>query len=291
MNMANSLNNILSAWKTYMTSYTDDLGMFCLYPYEGNYDNENPHLFTGEMNVLLNLLKLSDPKMPRDMNNFLAHTQVVPGLHRRRHDTDISTVSHDEYSGIMFFTLGNKQALSYVGSIVEYGKENGWQYHDRRPYVNGIKYAIKHPIKTYKYFKRLSRGDESAREEYPKLDALSYIRQPRDIAFYKIISPNHKPNLFELTYLAISIIMSAVRNPKYKNGGTKLIAWYRLKTIEYYGMNRGVIKIAHKYLIRKMKKQYGKNYLTNIHKLYFKDKNHPIHTLIKEYDEIQNRGV
>lgn len=261
--------------------------MFCLYPYNNRYDNENPHLFTGEMNILLYKLGVSDPRIKKAMNEFLDHTEVVPGLHRRRHETDISTVSHDEYSGIMFFTVGNDKALKYVKNIVEYGKRNVWQYHDRRPNVNGISYALAHPIRTFKYFKRLLSGDESAREEYPELDALSYARQPRDIAFYKIVSPDHKPNMFELAYLAVSTVLTAFRKADYKNGGTKLIAWYRMQTIDYYKKNTGLLKLAHKFLVYKMEKQYGMNYLKTIHHLYFKDREHPIHKLVEELDNIK----
>jgi hypothetical protein len=188
----------------------------------------------------------------------------------------------------MMFYVRNVAAREYARRIVEYGKKNFWQYHDRRPNVNGLWYAIKHPIKSYKYFKRLKEGDESAREDYPELDALSYIRQPRDICFYKLVSPDHNPNWFEKLYLALSILMTAVRDKEYKNGGTKLIAWYRMKVFQYYNADSGLVKMAHKYLIRKLRKQYGKKYVTELHKLYYKDRNHPIHVFAEVVDEIQN---
>lgn len=276
----------ITEWKRYKKDYTDDFGMFCLYLWKGQYDNENPHLFTGEMNVLLHLLSIYDAENKKNIKNYLEYTEVTPGLHRRRREEDSrSTVSHDEYSGIMFMTMGNRTLRDYADNIVKYGKKYNWQYNDNRPERDGLKYALKHPLKAFKYFRRLAKGDESVRENNPDLDALSYIRQPRDICFYKIVSTITEPNWFERLYLALTVVITGFRNKNYKNGGTKLIAWYRMKVIEYYKQNTFILSLAHKFFIRKLKKQYGVNYLESLHFLYYKDKNHPIHSLVKEINE------
>jgi hypothetical protein len=243
-------------------SYTDEYGRFELYPRAkskvGKYSSENPKTFQGYMDIVLDHAEeLTDSRVQTTVDAILM-TQVEPGLFGRQVPGKNfgNTVSHDEYNGICYTASVVPELRDTVcNEIVEYGMENGWLYNDEIPNLTPWQ-AIKQ-----KEFKQLA-----------------FIRQPRDRAFYKIMSTKYNPNLLEVLWLFVSTLVTVHRPAFHKDCGTKLIMFFRMLAIERV-TDKWYYKLMNEYVRKQLEKTYGKEYLPKMLRAYFKDANHPIHVL------------
>jgi hypothetical protein len=256
-------------------------------PTSGNYDSENPNLFTGEAGILVKLNGLDPAPYIRNAAKSIMSVMVldeegreIKGLFSRQPGSYNSknVVSHDEYSGYCFTACAVPQFRnSIISDIVEYGKKYGYCYDDTNPQVNPVA-QLKYNIKLWfqLFCVAFLKHD---REKYPLVNTLTHRRQPDEVAFYKMISDKHKPSLFGVFYFALSLILS-VRKPKGSTSG-KIINWNKLKALEIIGYKSFMVKVASKYFYKRLNKDYGENYVSELYKIYFRDPMHPFHELVK----------
>jgi hypothetical protein len=209
---------------------------------------------------------------------FLEFTQVCPGLYHRRLPEDDSVISHDEYAGICFMASIIPKVRQKLDEVVEYGYEYHWQYNNKHPRVDGVKYLMSNPISSIKYLYNKIRGLNQI--AIIELDNLQWIRQPRDIALYKLFSCTCKPNVLELLYFYISLLVTVAGKDFAANGGTRLLAWYKIVALETIGHKNLLFNLTAKYFRYKMKLLLGDNYVEDLHKMYFQDRLHPIHVMV-----------
>lgn len=251
-------------------SYLDEYGRITLYPRKktkvGRYDNENPKTFQGYMDMVLYHAGAFSGKRKRITIDAIKMTEVEPGLFGRQvpgHNFG-NTVSHDEYNGICYTASVVPELRETVcNEIVEYGVKHGkfgllGPYNDEKPGLTLMQCLKK--------------------KEYHK--DLAFVRQPRDAAFYKIMSTKYNPSWFEIGYMFISNIITANRPAFHRDCGTKLIMLFRMIAIDKVS-NKWYYKLMHKYIRNKLKNTYGNQYISKMLRAYFKDRNHPIHTLGK----------
>lgn len=227
--------------------------------------------------------------------------EVIPGLYTRRPThywhPGVDVVSHDEYTGLVCaFGLCPSTRSTKINEIVKYGKEYDWVYNDKRPNFKYWRWVLTNPLKAfnqYREYKKLTKVDdkkgsifEAIRDDYEILD-ITYMRQHRDRAFYKIMSTDYKPSFFEVCYLAIANILTARKSDTFPS--TELMCWYRMKVIEEFGLDRlnwlyrVILSYSHEVSRKYFRKVYGSEYVQKMHKLYFRDypKGHPFWYLTK----------
>jgi hypothetical protein len=212
--------------------FIDDKGCITLNPWQGNgqYDNENPTLFTGEFDWLYRYFNCAitvERKM--QLREFHHFTTILPGLYRRRLPEDTSEVSHDEYTGKLLQVDAGILSRLYADDICAYGKSNFWSYNDKKPY---------------------------------KLD-IKKIRQPRDIYLYKLLSVSYKPNWFDYLGFVLAGFIGIYSNME-ANGGTKILWWFRYKLAKNNGASGFLLdfvsnKFYKKYDLHELCKMYYKN--------------------------------
>ena len=248
----------------YFDYYSDEYQRLSLYPRlaskRGNYDNENPHLFTGMFATLMATLGYYDIDFMHQIEGNMKEAEVVSGLFGRQavglngypkdHPQygEHNVVSHDEYNGIVMQStyIMNRE---YVDEIVEYGKSNYWSYNDAKPF------------------------------EFE----LRYCRQPRDRFFYKACSESYSPNIIDkLWFLGSSILTSKSKGERVDG---ELMLFYKLLTLRLCGYKSKIVNIVEKMYQNNMTKRFGKNWITELHQAYFVVNKHPIHVLAAEVQE------
>lgn len=256
------------------------------------YPTGNPHLYTGEAAILL---YLNDMLTPDDMFKFYKgynSCRATGGLFSRHPDPwrftyHYDVVSHDEYSGLMFSSAAslaiNCPRYQVASEIVEYGKKNMYQYLDRHPNANFFNKFFKTPIKAIKQVREMAKLGDKERFVYdPDYQALPYMRQPRCVAFYKMISPNHSPGIFTLFYFCLANIISVYRKKEYAKGTSKILAIYRHEALRISGNDNFLTKLTRKIIYRKLRKLHGDEFLNYYMRLHFDaEENHPFHDLSK----------
>lgn len=275
---------------TLLNNYTNKNGHVTLKPANlsdpsnGRYDSENPNLFTGEACILFKLNNIQ-------MNNIISNTarsisavmvldsegREIKGLFSRQPDSYKSNnpVSHDEYSGLNYsFACISQFRSSLAADIVEYGKKYNYCYDDTNPRVRPSLY---NPVLWFQAY--MVASGRKQRKHYKLFNTATHWRQPDEVGFYKIMSEKHNPSIFELLFIALSLFLS-VRKPKGSTSG-KLINWYKLKALEIIGYSNFIVDLGAKYFYNRLRKDYGEEYVEELHRIYFKDKNHPFHTLCK----------
>ncbi len=246
------------AIRKYFNEYTDEYGRACLYKRDkakrDNFDNENPHLFTGEAMLLLRMHGRLDCTYEKQQWATTTISQVQPGLFGRQRvgQNFGNTVSRDEYNGLCYQAAACESAQYFrlVNDIIAYGEQNKNTYDDGKP-NSGFNFR--------------------------------YWRQPKDTCFYKIISDTHKPSTFEKVYLALANILSAILNKKSVSG--RLMAFYRMSAIRLVNHDSVIINSSYSFFNWYSKRKYGEDYLAKWHTTYFKDLNHPFHILVKHLPE------
>ena len=257
-------------------------------------DNHNANLFTGEAAILLTLSKVIEDKHKNDIKKALKSVKIQPGLFTRHPDgsqnnADYDVVSHDEYNGIMYMIAAIPELAHEADEIVEYGQKHNWQFIDGDPGKDGFKALKRNPIKSIKsifnIYKAWKSGNKQklneARWKAKEISYLSYIRVPRDRAFYKIIAPSFKPSLFEIIWLSLSIFFMS-RKPKEEFSG-RCMAMFRFIAIDMVNYNSRLLNIAHGYMLNRFMEDYGVNFFEIILQGYFHNKTHPFHALVKGF--------
>ena len=232
----------------------------------GRFSHENPKTFQGYMDIVLDHAgKFTDSRKQITLD-AIKMTEVEPGLFGRQVPGQNfgNTVSHDEYNGICYTASVVPELRETVcNEIVEYGMKHGkfgllGPYNDEKPGLTLV---------------------ECLKNKEHRKD-LAFVRQPRDSAFYKIMSTKYEASWFELLFMAISSIITAHRPAFHRDCGTKLIMFFRILAIEKV-TNKWYLRLLHVYIRRKLAKTYGSQYLAKMLRAYFKDSHHPIHTLSK----------
>lgn len=258
-------------------------------------DNHNANLFAGEAAILLKMADVMEDKHIKDIKRALASVKIQDGLFTRHPDgsqanADYDVVSHDEYNGIMYMIAAIPELAHEADAIVKYGQDHNWQFIDGDPGKDGLKTLVKNPIKSIKsiikIYKAWKSGNKQALNEARwtagDISYISYIRVPRDRAFYKIMAPSYKPSLFEILWLSASIFFMA-RKPKEEFSG-RCMAMFRFLAIDMSGFSSKILNLAHGYMLGKFLQDYGQDFFEVILVGYFKNKDHPFHELAKGFN-------
>lgn len=252
-------------------------------PLDMKWNNENVHLFNGEMALLIILNNLQDSiYTEKIIANYKRHLmscrvvvngKIVPGLFARHPDpykftSEFHGLSRDEHAGIAFLCVATRDNR-VMKDIIDYGKLHNYAYIEENPGFDPIKEAGGAFFATIK--KLIKRKDD------PLIKQLSRIRQYNDRSFYKLIA-EESPSFFELFQMYIGILMSEYSEREDTSG--KIMSFFKLKSLELIGHKSKLFTLV-KYLFKKrMISLYGANYMREVVFIYFKDTNHPIHTLI-----------
>lgn len=258
-------------------------------------DNENGNLFTGEACIITKYNNVQTKEMIDDYTKAFMSTRVSPGLYSRSaggpSDDNYHIVSHDEYNGLMFMWTMIPEYRYLANEVIDYGKKHHWQFIDGEPGADGIRFLKAHPIESLKIIfklvklwvqKRIPEFKDYRKESRP-LSYIMKIMRPRDRAFFKLVSTEYSPNLIDVLDLSLSIVFAS-KTPKGDTSG-KLIAWYRMICIDRLDYKLGFIKklslkIAHRFFVKGLKKQYGSFPLNEMMKIYYPS-NHPLIELSK----------
>jgi hypothetical protein len=216
--------------------YFDDFGCPTLAPFDGeDYQTENPHLFSGEF-FFLNRSDNTEAQL-KQVWSFHNFTQVQPGLFRRRFSQDESIISHDEYLGKLLLISARALPRSVADDICKYGKSNWWSYNDKKP---------------------------------NQFD-LIYVRQPRDIYLYKIMSRFHRPSYLLYLLFCLTALWGVYAAPDASHSG-KVMWWFRLQLARRHGR----VGILLKYIMKKFNSKYK---LVDSVNIYYKDPKQPTREL------------
>lgn len=254
-----------------LSTYTDYYGRTTLYKdirsdaQNGLFDSENQHLWTGEGLILLCLLDLVEDVNLENFRNSLRNTKTGHGLYARHPkpyiDSEHHNVSWDEYAGIMM-SLAVAKNKRTAQSIIDYGEANRWVFLDSDDDLLWV---------PEKYTKR-----KWTKWLYLRLSAW---RQPKERMFYKVVA-GEKPSAFQVFHMALALLHTAKRPPGDTSG--KLLAWFKIKALKILGYESKILDYAIKKFDKRMKNMYGnESYIENLVEIYFKDKDHPFHTLVK----------
>jgi hypothetical protein len=111
------------------------------------------------------------------------------------------------------------------------------------------------------------------------VNTLTHRRLPDEIAYYKMISNKHKSNFLEGLAFGLSLFFS-VRKPKGSTSG-KIINWNKICSLELIGYNKWYITPFVKYFRKRLKKDYGEDYVNAMYCIYYTDGAHPFRELTK----------
>lgn len=254
----------------------------------GKYASNNANLYTGEMAILLQDKDLLTIELRENIIKGLNSSWVEPGLMARHpgnyRETDhYLPVSHDEYNGLMFAASVIPELRYKADDVVEYGKKNNWQYCDvpgyktitfSQMFSNPNLFSI---VKNYLNENHLRR----ATKKYPELFPIFFTYQPHQRFLFKALSTKYKPTLFEEIYFAANIIYTSISKTPDNGFYTRVLAGFRLKALENVGYSSPWIKLASTVFVYSSKKMLGENYLEKMVNIYFDDKEHPFHYIVK----------
>ena len=280
--------------------YSDKIGRITLY-HNGDYPkhrSENQFLWSGEFNIMLLLHSKQTNEFKARFEKSLMACGVKDTLNRRvnglysRHPDPYRFEGHgvswDEYNGIMFSCATFPHFRFIANSIVNYGHQYNWAYIDEKPYTDPLEEAYEKPWGTLRELFSILIGKNAQREDPDTsnqvINYLSRIRQPRDRGFYKIVSKNEKPRWIEVFHIMIASLLTSKKSREHTSG--KKMAWFRFQTLRVLGYRSRMINYAWKKFNKRMIKMYGDDYMAEIYKIYYKDTNHPFHTLIKGLSRI-----
>lgn len=268
---------------------------------------DNPLLFTGEYYYLLSRCR----QLTEDEVLHCAKTRIDSmlkyGLYRRHSSgfqrefkVPYNQISHDEYVGILLLAHCQKITWLIANDICNYGKRNNWQYNDLAPDVSFWREFKKHSVKQIKDLIEYHRVKKSNAHDTNQVDAtfhnqsvvsLNFQRTPRDIAFYELLGRN-KTSLFNLIFMCLAHVFTTRRDIyDSKRGGTILLALFRIELLNDHHKDNWFLKMTRKFFHQRLRKKYGKNYLTVIAKHYFdlKDDEGNHHPIIEMIDVLTYR--
>lgn len=270
---------------------------------------DNPNLFEGEYLLLHSLLGTLEVNDTLCVLREVYRIEVEPGLYHRHPQFLITEnpellqpnmVSHDEYNGLCFTDIATSGRYKIAQAIVAYGRKHFWQFADYYPKANFFKALFTSPIQTIRKLRAYLKDRKQNPQNLDAVDfrhsgdvvALTYLRQPRDTAFYKIAA-GEEPSLFEILWLSLAIYLSSKRNIfDGSRGGTVLLAWFRMLAIRKAGYSHYVLNLAHRLFEERMVARFGHNYPMILAMMYFdrltaEGEPHPIRLLIRKYVEKQ----
>lgn len=268
------------------STFKDKLGRMSEKPFDQEDGlSDNPLLFSGEYLFLKKELSHINFTEIVSAQVIMSWAQLQPGLYTRhpesfrlQYSVSWNTVSHDEYLGVLL--LGNALSTDqYAKDIVEYGKEHSWIYYDLVPNSDFFKALYSSPISTIKKFIAYKKDYKANPQDTNSVDlrhdgdiaSLSYIRQPRDRATYKILA-GEKPGILGSLWLSLSTALSTRRDLEDgSRGGTMLLTWFRIKLLESAKNKQipTIIKLSHKFFDYTLTKKYGARYPEVIANRYF----------------------
>lgn len=267
---------------------------------------DNPLLFLGELCILkqgIGTLNFADICF---VDSMLSSCRVTEGLYSRhprsfqsQYNIPFNKMSHDENNGIAFIAAAIPALGGHLEDMVEYLENHHSQYYDIIPYSDFFKAFSNNPVETVKeliaYVKACKANPQDTESvdllHDPNVVALTTLRQPRDIAFYRIAC-GLDSSLLGVLWLSISTILSTRRSIKDgSRGGTMLMTWFRNKSLINV-MPKGIrgwmltktIKLFNLIMIAK----YGKEFPVLLIDSYFDrvandGSRHPMIHLVKKY--------
>lgn len=220
-------------------------------------DNENGVVFFAEYVLIKNQ---SDLPVVNNINEFCYivkrlqtwnHSEQIPGLYDRgaaesanRPPGELRTISHDNITAIV--AISYKYNLPYCKHVAKHAVKWQFRFDNRYPDSPSIKRFMYHP-RDWFYWLYCAEG------------------------FYKLLSYIWFP------VFLISSIASCLTEKNNTSG--KLLTYIRLESAhEKSWLLRQVRKLCWKLLENK----YGKNWLYELTKIYFKHPDHPNHKLLEE---------
>ena len=289
-----------------LTPFSDPLGRISEKPTDQEYGiSDNPNLFTGEYCFLAKLLKRFGTQEELLCSSTFSFAIVEPGLYTRhpqflrdKFNIPFNVISHDEYLGVLLLAhcLGISEAIAK--DIVAYGKAYGWQYNDLYPRANFFAALKANPIDTIKKLIAYKKDYKANPQDTNSIDlrhdgnisSLTFIRQPRDRALYKLIA-REKISLIESLWLSFAHVYTTRRDLEDgSRGGTMLLAWFRMMLLEAeLGKNLPfLVKLSHKLFSKILTRKYGRSYPFVLANRYFdrvsaeNNQKHPIIYMIKD---------
>lgn len=265
---------------------------------------DNGLLFTGELMFLLK--KLGKYGISEDSLALctLFSSRIMPGLYTRhpieflnKYGVAHNTISHDEYLGVLLLAFALDRPQQEAREIVEYGKKFNWQYTDLYPEADFFRALKRNPIETIKKFIAYKKDYKANPNDTNSVDlrhdsditALTFIRQPRDRALYKLIA-GESPSILESLWLSFAHVYTTRRDLEDgSRGGTMLLAWFRMELLKSACKKLPlVLRLSHWAFGKLLSRRYGKNYAKVIANRYFdrvgsQGERHPIISLIGEY--------
>jgi len=294
----------LKLYEKITSKYTNKYGFFTYHPVmqqnpdKGDWDSDNPHLWTGQLNLLLRYhgyfedLSILDDQLNR-FDSTIVSTMVVRGLNARHAPLGIyldsdeyDAISLDEHDGMFFSSAA--LASTKDAAILNYGESNGWSFNEKEPFAGAFPKNIKSWINLIKGLgeiivfaiknKDFSGSDKMDKVifKYPELIRLSRVRLGKERAFMRM-SIGMKPGLMSYAHLVVSLYYSAKKN---KISGHNR-SFYRFLVLSNIGYNSYWISRAKKYYVKKMKQMYGDEYIHRITAMYLWNKDNPLHELTK----------
>ena len=266
---------------------------------------DNAILFTGEFLFLLKELRKYGVQEDSLALTTLFSARVMPGLYTRhplsymtKYNIEHNTISHDEYLGALLLAYCLDRHKQEAREIVEYGKKYNWQYTDLYPEADFFKAFKRNPIEAIKKFIAYKKDYKANPNNTNAVDfrhegditALTFIRQPRDRALYKLIA-GESISIIETLWLSFAHVYTTRRDLEDgSRGGTMLLAWFRMQLLEKACKKLPlVLRLSHKLFDKLLSKRYGKDYAQVIADRYFdregsNGERNPIIALIGEYN-------
>lgn len=287
------------ALRNLISNYTDVYGSVTLTdkslsnPLLGLRDNENPHLFTGQaaMLILLNNLQTSiyfqkfydNCHWHNQVTNVISDGKVVLGLYTRFPDPyrflpGHHGISWDEMVGLCLKAVLLNQP-EIINNMIDYGVKHNWAFIDEAPFTDPLP-SINRLTEIWRKLVYVLKNDpKNSRKDHKEIDYLSRIRQPKERAFYRALSTKHTPGIADLLFLYKGIVTSSFGDKN--DTSTKIISFYKIKALDMVGHDNFVYRLIKQFFLSKLKSVYGKYPLEELYKIYFKDGNHPFHSLAK----------
>ena len=286
----------INGFLTYHTKNQSD-------PYKGIWDGTNPHLWTGQLNILLRLkgcyFNVNDSSYLNhqiyNFNTTINSTSIRGGLNTRHAPWELylmsdeyDSISLDEHDGICFSDAALDTSRSL--ELLAYGENNNWAFVEKEPNVNPYPKTIKEYINIFKGLYEIIKFAIKTKDydgsgemdqiifKYPEIVRLTRIRVGKDRAFIRLIN-GKKPGLLSYIHLIMSLYFSARGN---KSSGHNR-SFYRFAALGLRGVKGYWITKAFKYFDKKMIEKYGiTDYILPITIKRMKNKDNPIFDVIGE---------
>jgi len=215
-------------------------------PDEKIYDSENQILWTAIYYQFIDELGYLNASDIQHIISLIESVKVDEGIFHRHPGFDERIFSRDEQSAICILDniinkYGKHKLATWAQGLCNHGVKTGWNY-DNRP---GKKWTIEG------------------------------LRQYQDVAYFKLMAGNI-PHPFEILWAGIALIFTFRKPPEATS--SKLLWWYKIKSLaKRYPIFKPIKLLTH----RQYKSQYGSNPIKAMFDIYFRQKEHPFHYLIK----------